>query len=184
MPRPTLTNTTTDTRDESDVSSLLSATSTASTSTPASAIAQSKLQNPTPRTPNRVRFALDEDTAEDAIELREHPNWADREDYLHSDDDDDDDIGSGRRSTNDGNRPLLTDIEAPSVTIANELEEEHNRPKSGMRMAFMNMANSIIGAGIIGEQALDGLIDPRSNGFVKANLMPSSKPDWGWESSF
>ncbi|KAH6688569.1 transmembrane amino acid transporter protein-domain-containing protein, partial [Plectosphaerella plurivora] len=30
-------------------------------------------------------------------------------------------------------------------------EQERARPKSGLRMAFMNMANSIIGAGIIGQ---------------------------------
>ncbi|KAI6381061.1 hypothetical protein MCOR25_001360 [Pyricularia grisea] len=55
--------------------------------------------------------------------------------------------------------PLLTNIEAPSVSLANtdwvdgggEWAEEHNRPKSGLRAAFMNMANSIIGAGIIGQ---------------------------------
>jgi sodium-coupled neutral amino acid transporter 11 len=152
MPQPALINTTISTRDESDVSSLLSAsssTASTSTSTPAPA-APPKLANPTPRTPNRVRFALDDDTAEDAIEMREPIDWA-REDYLHSDDEEDE--GRGRGSTSDGHRPLLTDREAPTVTVANELEE-HNRPKSGMRMAFMNMANSIIGAGIIGEQAV------------------------------
>ncbi|KAI6781514.1 Vacuolar amino acid transporter-like protein [Emericellopsis cladophorae] len=55
--------------------------------------------------------------------------------------------------------PLLTDMEAPSVAIANALggddaetlEAEMRRPKSGMQSAFMNMANSIIGAGIIGQ---------------------------------
>ncbi|ROT43722.1 hypothetical protein SODALDRAFT_327931 [Sodiomyces alkalinus F11] len=60
--------------------------------------------------------------------------------------------------------PLLTDIEAPSVTLANTpwgggddedvqewADQELRRPKSGQRMAFMNMANSIIGAGIIGQ---------------------------------
>uniref|UniRef100_L2GFR6 Amino acid transporter n=1 Tax=Colletotrichum fructicola (strain Nara gc5) TaxID=1213859 RepID=L2GFR6_COLFN len=56
--------------------------------------------------------------------------------------------------------PLLTDIEAPSVALANSqwgedvhewAETELNRPKSGLKMAFMNMANSIIGAGIIGQ---------------------------------
>ncbi|KAJ6002712.1 hypothetical protein N7451_005259 [Penicillium sp. IBT 35674x] len=53
--------------------------------------------------------------------------------------------------------PLLTDIEAPSVTLATsddffpEDHLENARPRSGMKMAFMNMANSIIGAGIIGQ---------------------------------
>lgn len=65
-----------------------------------------------------------------------------------------------------GRVPLLTGIEAPSVTLANTgpwsgtgsqedinewAETERSRPKSGLRMAFMNMANSIIGAGIIGQ---------------------------------
>lgn len=60
-------------------------------------------------------------------------------------------------------RPLLTDIEAPSVALANDDElwegdaeaeaarAERERPRSGLRPAFMNMANSIIGAGIIGQ---------------------------------
>ncbi|RYO93815.1 hypothetical protein DL764_007934 [Monosporascus ibericus] len=57
-------------------------------------------------------------------------------------------------------RPLLTDIEAPSVTVANSPiwgggadgdAPWTERPKSGLRPAFMNMANSIIGAGIIGQ---------------------------------
>ena len=45
--------------------------------------------------------------------------------------------------------PLLTGIEAPSVTVAEESfnPEDHlesARPRSGMRSAFMNMANSIM----------------------------------------
>lgn len=45
--------------------------------------------------------------------------------------------------------PLLTGIEAPSVTVATEEfnPEDHlesARPRSGMRSAFMNMANSIM----------------------------------------
>ncbi|KAK5989328.1 Vacuolar amino acid transporter 2 [Cladobotryum mycophilum] len=57
--------------------------------------------------------------------------------------------------------PLLTDLEAPSVTVArswgddddteNAAAAELRRPKSGLKAAFMNMANSIIGAGIIGQ---------------------------------
>lgn len=59
--------------------------------------------------------------------------------------------------------PLLTDREAPSVAVANawgdgggggaadEVHATLRRPKSGLRSAFMNMANSIIGAGIIGQ---------------------------------
>lgn len=45
--------------------------------------------------------------------------------------------------------PLLTGIEAPSVTVAEqnfnpEDHLENARPRSGMRSAFMNMANSIM----------------------------------------
>jgi len=58
--------------------------------------------------------------------------------------------GRGSRRDSLGQRaPLLTDIEAPSVTLASEefnAEDllESARPKSGMRSAFMNMANSIM----------------------------------------
>ena len=102
----------------------------------------------TPRTPNRVRFNIDErlngDLNGHALSPREENAWLEEDDYL----------GSRRGST--GQRaPLLTDIEAPSVTAALEFNAddllESARPKSGMRSAFMNMANSIIGAGIIGQ---------------------------------
>lgn len=140
---------------------------------PHSALAKSN-GNGTPRTPNRVRFDLtptsipppanghgggvrrSEDGSGDDIELGEH-------DPLYNDDDDDD-SGAGHQYYNGHNTsrlPLLTDIEAPSVTVANSWrtdedvhswhEAEQSRPKSGMRSAFMNMANSIIGAGIIGQ---------------------------------
>ncbi|KAK8197654.1 putative amino acid transporter [Phyllosticta capitalensis] len=67
--------------------------------------------------------------------------------------------GSGRTRSGSGEQrlPLLTDVEAPSVTVAGgegEFEEALDgvsRPKSGLKSAFMNMANSIIGAGIIGQ---------------------------------
>ena len=102
----------------------------------------------TPRTPNRVRFDIDDE--------REGPNghalspggaeeedWADEEDYLEA-----------RRSSTGQRAPLLTDVQAPSVTAALDFNAEDHlesaRPKSGMSSAFMNMANSIIGAGIIG----------------------------------
>ncbi|KAI5457366.1 transmembrane amino acid transporter protein-domain-containing protein [Mariannaea sp. PMI_226] len=107
----------------------------------------------TPRTPNRVRFDL-------TPEIVGVSN-GDANPYDH------------RRSMSDGymdleeplspsrahRAPLLTDIEAPSVTLANSLgddaaenvENEMRRPKSGLKSAFMNMANSIIGAGIIGQ---------------------------------
>lgn len=44
--------------------------------------------------------------------------------------------------------PLLASIEAPSVTLAEDFDPEDYletaRPRSGMRSAFMNMANSIM----------------------------------------
>ena len=103
----------------------------------------------TPRTPNRVRFdlppAIDTENADDGAP----PPYNDSP-------------TSGRRDPRPQFVPLLTDIEAPSVTLAASpwgndedvhewAEQERQRPKSGMQSAFMNMANSIIGAGIIGQ---------------------------------
>ncbi|RYP21484.1 hypothetical protein DL767_009249 [Monosporascus sp. MG133] len=70
------------------------------------------------------------------------------------------DIDDSSGASRSDRRPLLTDIEAPSVTVANSPiwggggdgdAAWTERPKSGLRPAFMNMANSIIGAGIIGQ---------------------------------
>ncbi|KAJ4294303.1 hypothetical protein N0V90_007993 [Kalmusia sp. IMI 367209] len=95
-----------------------------------------------PRTPNRVRFeeprrSMNGDAGGEWIDL-------DGEDYMEE----------GRERVQQ--LPLLTGIEAPSVTVAEEAFDpedylESARPRSGMRSAFMNMANSIIGAGIIGQ---------------------------------
>ena len=59
--------------------------------------------------------------------------------------------GTRTSGSSEGQRlPLLTGIEAPSVTVAgwdDDFEAEHlegARPKSGMKSAFMNMANSIM----------------------------------------
>ena len=102
----------------------------------------------TPRTPNRVRFDLP------PIEIDRANN--DAPPSYNS-------PLSGRRDPRpQAFIPLLTDIEAPAVTLATSpwgagedvhdwAEVERARPKSGMRSAFMNMANSIIGAGIIGQ---------------------------------
>jgi sodium-coupled neutral amino acid transporter 11 len=109
--------------------------------------------NGTPRTPNRVRFDMVEPGANgDANGLVHGQDWIEEEDYLAEDVDE-----NGRRSSTGQRAPLLTDIVAPSVTLA--MDEDFNaedllesaRPKSGMNSAFMNMANSIIGAGIIGQ---------------------------------
>ncbi|GAB7348275.1 hypothetical protein MBLNU459_g6258t2 [Dothideomycetes sp. NU459] len=112
--------------------------------------------NGTPRTVNRVRFDVEDSVHGDgsvADERDEEANgWLEEEDYLSSNGHAE---GHGRRDS--GQRaPLLTDIEAPSVTVAEsdfnpEDLLESARPKSNMRSAFMNMANSIIGAGIIGQ---------------------------------
>ncbi|KAI0855494.1 transmembrane amino acid transporter family protein [Xylaria cubensis] len=113
----------------------------------------------TPRTPNRVRF----DLRPTNIPAAANGNGNGTHDSYFPDDsqrdsfdflDAEDPIGGRERTTR---RPLLTDIEAPSVTVANSLsadewaERERTRPKSGLSSAFMNMANSIIGAGIIGQ---------------------------------
>lgn len=106
----------------------------------------------TPRTPNRVRFDIDgarDGSSGHANTLSgEAEEWLEEEDYI-----------AGERRGSTGQRaPLLTDIEAPSVTAALEINVEDllesARPKSGMSSAFMNMANSIIGAGIIGTECL------------------------------
>jgi sodium-coupled neutral amino acid transporter 11 len=113
-------------------------------------------QRRTPRTMNRVRFDLEEEpkTPErHSIDRATSPDddiWLDDEDYELEN------RGPGTHH-NGQSIPLLTNIEAPSVTLATSDEffpEEHledARPRSGMKMAFMNMANSIIGAGIIGQ---------------------------------
>ena len=102
----------------------------------------------TPRTPNRVRFDVDDSpTSEHNANGSLHPDWVDDEDFLREEER----IGRGRRQSDAQRLPLLTDIEAPSVTVALEHTEfnavdhlENARPKSGMRSAFMNMANSIM----------------------------------------
>ena len=109
--------------------------------------------NGTPRTPHRVRFEVADpeyiNTANGSVPHPRPDEWLEEEDYM---------ADWGRRRSSTGQRaPLLTDIEAPSVTLANDMDsnpEDHlesARPKSGIKSAFMNMANSIIGAGIIGQ---------------------------------
>jgi sodium-coupled neutral amino acid transporter 11 len=114
--------------------------------------------NGQPRTPGRVRF----DLTPEIVPVSNGQSFGGFRD----------DDGSERRSSDDAyfdieeatsparahRTPLLTDMEAPSVTLANSMgdpseqaEHEMNRPKSGLKSAFMNMANSIIGAGIIGQ---------------------------------
>ncbi|OTB04141.1 hypothetical protein M426DRAFT_59079 [Hypoxylon sp. CI-4A] len=126
----------------------------------------SSIRNPdTPRTPNRVRFDLRPTNIPPPANGHSSSNNDDHHGYHAAEPSDYFDVaepdsphGGGEETT--ARYPLLTNIEAPSVTLANSLEEdsvhewaerERTRPKSGMRSAFMNMANSIIGAGIIGQ---------------------------------
>lgn len=128
----------------------------------------------TPRTPQRVRFdpnptilhgRTPNGTADSFDSQRRGSSSSSPRDSF---DDLDFDIGGGHGGGDDDldgqhRRPLLTGIEAPSVALANGpwggehedaegwAESERQRPKSGLRSAFMNMANSIIGAGIIGQ---------------------------------
>ncbi|KAL7793951.1 transmembrane amino acid transporter domain-containing protein [Trichoderma afarasin] len=112
----------------------------------------------TPRTPGRVQF----DLTPRILNFSDAPNGrpSTSSSFSSADRFDFDDSGSGL----DSHRvPLLTDLEAPSITVAREwddagegdeenaAEAELRRPKSGLKSAFMNMANSIIGAGIIGQ---------------------------------
>jgi sodium-coupled neutral amino acid transporter 11 len=98
----------------------------------------------TPRTPNRVRFDIPASSNNSPPPSYSPP------------------LSGHRDRPTLQFTPLLTNIEAPSVTLANSpwegdddpeswAERERSRPKSGLRSAFMNMANSIIGAGIIGQ---------------------------------
>lgn len=106
-----------------------------------SSFAQSRA-NGAPRTPHRVRFDVAEPDVIGEANGAAPEEWMEEEDYM---------------SHISGRAPLLTGIEAPSVAVANDIELqaedalESARPKSGLRSAFMNMANSIIGAGIIGQ---------------------------------
>ncbi|KAK3946388.1 putative vacuolar amino acid transporter 2 protein [Diplogelasinospora grovesii] len=136
----------------------------------------------TPRTPNRsVRFDLrptivtstshthhthhthhngTAHTQNGSAGGREHDGGRERESFDLDTEDPLHHHADGRRVQR---LPLLTNIPAPSVSLANRLdneddenelsdwEREQARPKSGLREAFMNMANSIIGAGIIGQ---------------------------------
>lgn len=109
--------------------------------------------NGTPRTPHRVRFDVMEPERVGEPNGSAHADgWIAEEDYLEGDM-----LEDGTRGATGQRAPLLTDIEAPSITVANDIDFnpedllESARPKSGLKSAFMNMANSIIGAGIIGQ---------------------------------
>lgn len=126
----------------------------------------------TPRTPQRVRFdpnptilhgRTPNGAADSFDSQRRRSSSSSQRDSFDDLDFDIDGGGAGGDADGQHRRPLLTGIEAPSVTLANGpwggeyedadswAESERQRPKSGLRSAFMNMANSIIGAGIIGQ---------------------------------
>lgn len=109
-----------------------------------------------PRTPNRVQFDLSPAVIGESNGSAHGGRRSSSEASFEFDDDVEIQGHHSHRV------PLLTDMEAPSVAVANtlgngrdddgeRLEQEMRRPKSGLKSAFMNMANSIIGAGIIGQ---------------------------------
>ena len=106
----------------------------------------------TPRTANRVRFDLEERIiSEDAQNGDPRASSGETEDFMEEEDYMSHQTSAGRRISTGQRAPLLTDVEAPSVTLAStelgfNAEDllESARPKSGMRSAFMNMANSIM----------------------------------------
>jgi sodium-coupled neutral amino acid transporter 11 len=96
-----------------------------------------------PRTPNRVRFDIDDTEMDPQTQNRavEHDGWVNDDDYIDDD--------SRPSLAHDSQRlPLLTDMEAPSVRVAMDFDPEAHledaRPRSNMQSAFMNMANSIM----------------------------------------
>lgn len=119
--------------------------------------------------PYATRMPLAGDSDEDG-EDGDDRAWADEEDFLSNGAAG----GRGRGRRGGGRRngrgreqrlPLLTDIEAPSVTVANsdvgfspEDLLESARPKSGLRSAFMNMANSIMYVRIFPNSLVPGSI--------------------------
>ena len=114
-----------------------------------------------PRTPNRVRFDIEDESGEEeegTYDTNGHagnghaprPNG-----HIRRPSDDGSDGGDAEREESElrrGRVPLLTNVEAPAVTLASDWDEDFNaedyletaRPKSGLRSAFLNMANSIM----------------------------------------
>ncbi|KAL8900079.1 MAG: hypothetical protein Q9192_001252 [Flavoplaca navasiana] len=97
------------------------------------------------RTPNRVRFDIEQNSDGETATNSHTADFDDDEGYLLRD------TSIEERGESTQRPPLLTGIEAPSVTVAStdlDVDAEHlldiGRPKSGMRSAFMNMANSIM----------------------------------------
>ncbi|KAL8660499.1 MAG: hypothetical protein Q9202_006494 [Teloschistes flavicans] len=126
----------------------------------------------TPRTANHVRFEIQEGPNDERSPNKiaaEDEAYLEEEDYVSRST-----STEGRRSSSQ-RAPLLSEVEAPSVTVATTEFEfntedllESARPKSGMGSAFMNMANSIMYAscptpagGIIGNRLMDVIKDSR-----------------------
>ncbi|KAK3985578.1 acid protease [Cladorrhinum sp. PSN332] len=115
----------------------------------------------TPRTPNRVRFDLRPTVVQPDLPPPPPPSSRTNNDiyHHHHDYDHDDDARTSfdfSAERGESRAPLLTGITAPSVQVAERMIHESDlenlrRPKSSLPSAFMNMANSIIGAGIIGQ---------------------------------
>lgn len=97
----------------------------------------------TPRTLNRVRFDIEDEDGR-MQHINGHAALTTGDDASPDTDEAVLDGAGGQRA------PLLTGIEAPSVTVASEWDFnaedylEGARPKSGMKSAFLNMANSIM----------------------------------------
>ncbi|KAK6347707.1 hypothetical protein TWF718_005544 [Orbilia javanica] len=108
------------------------------------------LEPSAPQPKRFVRFNVDDELADPAgfVSRDDDERWTYDEDFLNSSDDDD-----FAHAVEGGTAPLLTSIAAPSVVLAGFDSDGFEDPtsRSGMKMAFMNMANSIIGAGIIGQ---------------------------------
>ncbi|KAF3200289.1 hypothetical protein TWF192_009414 [Orbilia oligospora] len=106
------------------------------------------LEPSAPQPKRFVRFDVDDELAGSVgfVSRDNDERWTYDEDFLNSSDDDD-----FAHAVEGGTAPLLTNIAAPSVVFAGLDNDNFEDPasRSGMKMAFMNMANSIIGAGII-----------------------------------
>ncbi|KKA27447.1 hypothetical protein TD95_004694, partial [Thielaviopsis punctulata] len=113
----------------------------------------------TPRSARSVRFDLTPTYAEaprshilddvgrkseDAMGVRRPSGVYDRSDMPFFFDHDDEYDPNGRRRGSH-------EMQVADNAVAQWAEQERRRPKSGLQSAFMNMANSIIGAGIIGQ---------------------------------
>jgi len=119
-----------------------------------SPLRQSSIAQPrpdgTPRTPNRVRFDVEDSPIDERNQQPAngslHGSWVDDEDFLVEDNR----LLRGRSPSDAQRMPLLTEIEAPSITLATETDfdaQDHlpsARPRSNLPNAFMNMANSIM----------------------------------------